>query len=251
MATLRRRPLISTPKEHGALVTLVCAGGLAVAVAPQQSVALATLTLFLLAFLARGPIERRVRKFRPRPWDLVATGCYLLAALGAVFAVANSTPGHAAIAVICCVAVLSGGAIAQKLRIHRSLAVELTGMALGGVAAAVAIVAGAGTIGLAAVVAASLISYSTASVLLVRAQLRDLSAGATRTRNLLALAWLAAGMLAANTFGPTLAIAFAPRLAQVTLRCVVPARPTSPYVVAVFETAQLLVFVGALAWLLS
>jgi len=247
MSSTRSGPRLSTPKEHGGLVTLGAAGLLATAVSPEPLRALVAAGLFLVAFLARGPTERRTRGFRPRPWDLGALFIYGLAGAGATFALAQTNVALAASAAVLAAALIAGGAIAQQRRIHRSLGIELLGMASAGLAAGLAIVIGGGTAGLAAIVAFSMITYACSSVLVVRAQLRKLSSQTVGAYNWMGLCAIAIGAAIASGYEPFLFLVFAPRCAYIGYRNFVPARPSSPYMVAASETAQLALFAVGIA----
>jgi|GEM_PF-5168399 len=251
MAAVKRGRTLSLPTEHGALVSLAAGGVLAVIMAPQPPIAFATFALFLLAHLARGPTERRARRFRPRRWDLAAMLGYTTAAIATTYVVATVAPVVAVVAAGCALLLLGGGAVAQVMRVHRSLAVELGGMAMCGIASGVAIVGGGGDVGLAAVAAFILAAYAASSVLLVRGQLRKLTPKRSLHHSRLALALLIVGAAVAATYHLVLGLAFVPRASHVTVHCFVAARPTSPYKLAAIETAQLALFIALVGLLAS
>lgn len=247
---MRKPARLSLPQEHGALVVLLAAAVVAAALAPYPALASAVMALFLLAFLARGPLERRLRGFRPRRLDNPATAFYGVVAAASIGVLAIGAPAPeggwmagpllAAATAVSASAFLIGGGIAQKLRVHRSVWVELLGMAACGLSAGLALVAGGVAASEAAVVATALSSYGVASVLSVRGLLR--AGGATFPLQLAALVILGGGAAVAGWFEPLLAAAFAGRFVHLIYRASRPAARPAPYRVAAVETAQLTLF---------
>jgi membrane associated rhomboid family serine protease len=248
---LRRRVAgkrLSTPQEHGGLVIL--AGGvlLAALAAPRPVLAALAAAVYVAAYLARGPIERRVRRARPRPWDRAALLVYAAAAAAIVLALATVGPWGALAVAATATVIPVAGAIAVRARRHRDLAVELVGLGACGGAAGVAVYAAGGAEILALTVIAAGAVYGAATAPLVRSELRrELELPARRDLAGGAFLILAVGAAITAAFVPLAALALAPRVLHAAYRVARPGRSPSRTVLITREVISLALFVLLLA----
>jgi hypothetical protein len=241
----RAKPKISKPGEHGGLVVVAASGIAAGVLAPAPHMAVVAAIAGVAAYMARGPVERRVRGFRRREWDTMATAAYGLAVVAAVAAVATRDVVAGALVGGGAIALVAVGAAVTAARKHRVLVVELVALAGCGALAGVFLFAGGGSERAAITIGAAMAAYGAATVPFVRAEVRELAAWDAR-----AMAWLAVLLLLCGAAGvvvvaaDVVAIAFAPRAAHCVARGVL-GRPRSRRVlfVAVRETAEIAVFV--------
>lgn len=237
---------VSVPREHGGLVTIAGSALLAAAVAPEPGRALAAASVVLVAFLARGPIERSVAGARARAWDRPALLGY--AAIAAL-ALALAGSARALPAAVLAIAIPIAGGVVRRMRAHRSLRVEALGMAaLGGAAGAAAFAGGAGVM-VALAVGVAMAAYGGAAAPLVRAEVRRLSSMEASELTWVGVHVLVTGAVASVAFVPAVGLAFAPRVAHAVWRGLagLPDPRRSIGVVVARECCELAAFVALMA----
>lgn len=235
---------LSTPQEHGGLVIL--AGGvlLAALAAPRPLVAALAVVVYLAAYMARGPIERRVRHARPRPWDGAALLLYAAAAAAIVATLAASGPWGALAVAGSAALIPIAGAVAVRARRHRDLAVELAGLGACGGVAGIAIYAAGGAEILALSVLFAGAAYGASTAPLVRSELRrELDTAARRQLAAAAFMILGAGAAATAAVAPVSAVALAPRVVHAAYRIARPGRTASRRLLITREVVMLALFV--------
>src|SRR6266702_1455707 len=99
---------VSLPREHGAYLTLAGAASTAALVAPAPSAALAVGLTLGMAFLLRGPLERRARGGQARGWDAPAMA--IMAVLAVAGAAVAATSRLAVVPVLAIAALALPGA---------------------------------------------------------------------------------------------------------------------------------------------
>ena len=244
----RARPKISKPGEHGGLVVVAASGVIAAVLAPEPQLAAAAALAGVVAYMARGPVERWVRGFRLREWDRVAMVVYAIAIGAAVGVVAAADTVAGVLTAAGVTALVAVGAAVSAARKHRHVLVELIAMAGCGALAGVFLYAGGGSARTALALAAAMAAYGASSVLFVRVEVRPHPATSR------ALAWssvllLASGAAVAALLASVAMIAaFAPRASHCAIRGIVgPGRKRRMLYVALRETAELSAFVVLVA----
>jgi hypothetical protein len=243
-----RAAKLTLPREHGAIVTLGGAGLAAALLAPHPLAAMAAAVVVAAAFLARGPIDRRVAGLGWRGWDgwaLVAIA--VVAAVGGWYA-GTAVSGAGPLVFLVAAALLGASAVVRRLRRHRAFAVELGGLIFCGAAAGLFALAGGAAAARAAALAAVLAAHAGASAPLVRTELRRRERAHASRGLLTALLLLCAGAgLAAGLGHPVAAVALAPRLAHVIVRSLRGTPTSAPSAAALRETALLTLAVALTA----
>jgi hypothetical protein len=247
MSRTRRRAKLSKPGEHGGLVTLAGSAFLVALVAPQPVPALAAALVYVIAYLARGPVERKVRRFRLRDWDAPGLVVYALAALAAALLIARADPIMAVLVLGSALCFPGVGALVTRARVHRAFGVELIGLAACGGSAGVALYTGGAALATCVIVGLAMASYAASTVAMVRAEVRELEPPARLRLSRLGLAVLLAGGAAVAVAEPVLAIAFAPRLGHAAHRAVRGPGSHRIGVIAARETGELALFMVLLA----
>ncbi len=247
----KRASRLSTPGEHGGLVTLAGSATLATLVAPEHLVALASAAAFAVAFLSRGPLERAARKFRPRAWDRRAVVLYGVVLVGLIAFVGARDVLAGAITGLGAVAIPVAGTVVVKARVHRAFAVETLALGGCGGVAGVGLYAGGVAIAPAMALGLAMASYGAATVALVRAEVRDLDPAARTRVSWLAVLWLALGAVACAVTLAAVVAAFAPRAIHAVARAVFGTGSRRIGAVAARETVELLIFIGLLALLVN
>ena len=244
-----RATKLTLPSEHGALVTLAGAAAAAALLAPRPAHALAAAAAIAASYLARGPIERRVKGLRLRPLDAPALALYAAIAVAATAAVAPVSR-HGAIAIAAIAAAIPlAGALTRSARLRRSVLVETGGMIAVGASAGAELHAGGGGTLASITVAIALASYAAAAIFLVRAQTRPLSRRGRLGFAAIAAATLALGAATTAALAARLAWAFAPRGAHALARLVWVRESRRVTAIALRESLELALFVALLAWL--
>jgi hypothetical protein len=247
MSGTRRRTRLSKPGEHGGLVTLGGSALLAVLVAPQLAPASAAALVYVIAYLARGPIERKVRRFRLRDWDAPGLVVYALAGLAAAAVIARANPLMALVVLGSALCFPGVGALVTRARVHRAFAIELIGLAACGGSAGIALYTGGAAVAACVIASLAMASYAASAVAMVRAEVRELQPPARLRLSRLGLAMLLAGGAAVAAAEPVLAIAFAPRLGHAAYRAIGGPGSHRIAVIATRETGELALFVVLLA----
>jgi hypothetical protein len=197
---------VSLPGEHGAYLTLAGGALAAAMVAPAPLPALGAAVAMVMAFLARGPIERRARGAAPREWDAAA----LVAMVG--LAVAGALIAGVPALLLAAAAVPVAAFAARRSRRMRTEAFEIAAMGALGASAGLAAWCGGLAVGAAAAVGVVLGVHAATSVAVVR--------GAVRGRGGLLWAAVAVGAaaVAVVAVGQALcAVALLPRIATMLM----------------------------------
>jgi hypothetical protein len=247
MSRTRRRARLSKPGEHGGLVTLGGSAILVALAAPQRVPALAAALVYMIAYLARGPIERKARGFRLRDWDAPGLAVYALASLAAAAVIARAHPLMAVVVLASALCFPGVGVLVTRARVHRAFVVELIGLAACGGAAGVALYTGGAAVIACVVVGLAMASYAASAVAMVRAEVRDLEPAARLRLSRFGLAALLAGGAAVAAAAPPFAIAFAPRVGHAAYRAIRGPGSHRIAVIAARETGELALFVVLLA----
>lgn len=240
------RPKISKPGEHGGLVVIAASGVAAAVLAPVHHIAVVAAIAGIAAYMARGPVERRMRGFRPREWDAVASIVYATAIVAAVAVVAARDVVAGALVGAGAGGLVAIGAGVTAARKHRLLVVELLALAGCGAMAGVFLFAGGGAERASVAVGAAMAAYGAATVPFVRAEVRQLAPWEARAMSWLAVLLLMCGAVAVVVVATdAVAWAFAPRAAHCAIRGVL-GKPRKRRVlfVAVRETAEIAGFIA-------
>lgn len=236
----RRKPRLSKPGEHGGLVILCGSAALGSAVAAQPVDALVAGVVLVLGYMARGPMERRARNFRPREWDARFTVLYaLLIAVGVAW-IARTEQVVAAMLAGSAFAFPLVGVGVTKARVQRSGAVELIALTICG--AVTGLVAMAGNAGweIAAHVGGAMAIYGAATVGVVRSETRRLQEPYWAIVGVVVLLLGGVGLALAN---PWLAFSLGPRAVHALVRWIRPPDPVPIMQVAARESVELAGFV--------
>ncbi|MCG8422029.1 MAG: YwiC-like family protein [Proteobacteria bacterium] len=247
----RRQVKLSKPGEHGGLVTLTGNTVLALVVTPEPLAALAAGVVYLVAYLARGPIERKARHFRLHSWDLPALGLYAACAALAGLHIASSNPTAALVVMASALLIPAVGALVTTARIHRWFAVELAAMGSIGGTAGMAMYAGGATIPMSALIGLAMASYAAAAVPTVRAEVRDLAPTARARQSWLGVFVLGLGAALTAVFLPAVSLAFAPRIAHGAWRAIRGIGKHRITCIAARETAEVALFMALLVTVIT
>jgi len=244
--TLANRRL-TFPAEHGALVTLAGAALLAALLAPHPEVAIAAAAVVAALYLARGPIERKVKRLRLRTLDPLALIAYAIAAAACLYVVARSRADAAWLLGAIAIAIPIAGATTRSAALRRSVLVEVGGMIAVGATAGADLYAGGGTVDGALFAGAALASYSAAAIFIVRAHTRPLERRDRIIGAWIGVAFLAAGAAISAALYPRMALAFVPRGAHALARTVFVSHTKRIKLVALRESLELALFVALIA----
>lgn len=250
-ASRRRRAKLSKPGEHGGLVTLLGSVVLVTWVAPEPWAAFAASLVYVIAYLARGPVERMARGFRLQAWDGPALGVYGLVAVLATLGIARQDLVAGLVTLGTALVIPAAGAVVSRARVHRTFVVELAGLAACGGSAGVALHAGGAGMAACVAVGLAMASYAASAVALVRAEVRDLEPRDRKRLSRVSLALLAMGCVATTAIGPNLALAFAVRLVHAAWHALRGPGTHPIAVIATRETMELAMFVVLLALALT
>jgi hypothetical protein len=222
-------------------VILAGSASLGVAVAAQPLNALVAGIVVVVGYMARGPIERWGRGFRPRAWDRKGTLAYgMVAALG-VAVLARVDLHIAAMIAAVAIAFPAVGVIVTRARVQRSGAIELVALTVcGGVCGAIAL-AGAASWSVAVEVGAVMAVYGAGTVGVVRAETRGDEEPYWAVLGVVVLLLGAAGSALLN---PWLALALGPRATHALVRWAHPPEPLPIMRVAARECVELAGFLA-------
>lgn len=160
---------ITLPREHGGPLTLLGATAASALLAPSPAAALGVELMLLVAFLARGPLER---KATARPWDHAALAVMAVLGVLGLYLASRGRIAGAALAAAGALALPGGALLARRRHWLHGAGFELVAMLGLGASAGLAAWCGDLAEPRALVLGILLGAHAAASVPLVRAQVR-------------------------------------------------------------------------------
>lgn len=222
---------LSLPHEHGGYLTLLGGVVAAALLSPRPVAAVGAGMALAAAFFAREALVKHAR------WD---DAFLTVLAIGAAAGVGLAGWPWGGLAAAGAAAILAAFLLARRARQHRAPWFEWVGMAAMGGAAGLEAAAGGTPWPRAAALGLLLAAHAVVSVPVVRTQLRKRERIQAPRADTVALGVLSAAAAALVVAGfPALALALAPRAAQLVWRRYAGVRPARPAVVGARELALL------------